>query len=241
MLKCIYAIFDAAHPPHDVDLADAKGLDGAAVYALPYRDIAAAVSDLGRAPLTPGPEVALQYESIIERLMARYCLLPMRFGTLVRNDAAVMGILQKHYPAFIRNLKQVKDRVEYGLKLLWDVERIKGHALVEVRETVPPLNEDSPPKKYLRQKLQEHRGEEALRQKAERVIETIHPPLKALSACSKAKTMITPKIIFDAAYLVATAQQETFIQTVQALDAQQPELEFLLTGPWPPYNFIENL
>jgi hypothetical protein len=246
MLKCIYAILDAANPHHHFDLADLKGLDGAAVYAIPYQDISAAVSDLNGHPLTLSPEVALQYENILDRLMTRYSLLPMRFGTLVKNDPAVIAILQKYYPDLIRNLSQVKDKVEYGVKLLWDLAQISAQIRTRCdNETVPlkgfgRLNEASLHHQYLLKKFQELQFEEALLQKAESVIETIHTPLKELSACSKYQTMITPKIILDATYLVATDQQKTFIHTVQALEDKKPEVKFLLTGPWPPYNFIEN-
>jgi hypothetical protein len=243
---CIYAILDATNPHHQFDFADLEGLDGTAVYAIPYQNIAAAVSELDRPPLTPGPEVALQYENIIDRLMARYPLLPMRFGTLVKNDTEVMAILQKYYPDFIRNLRQIRGKVEYGVKLLWDVAQVSAQIrLLCENETAllkgfRRLNEDSVRHQYLLKKFKEYQFEEALLQKAESIIATIHTPLKELSAFSKYKKMITPKIILDATYLVATEQQETFIHTVKDLVEKAPEVKFLVTGPWPPYNFIEN-
>ena len=42
----------------------------------------------------------------------------------------------------------------------------------------------------------------------------------------------------NAAYLVERAQVAAFRGTVSALAAEHPTLQFLCTGPWPPYNFV---
>ena len=242
-LKCLYAILYSPDPRQHADLAEIEGLDGSAVYAVPYQDISAAVSDIGSHPLKLSNEVALNYESIIERIMEKYPLLPMRFGTLVKDEGEVGALLQKYYADFVNNLQHVQGTLEYGLKLLWDVEQVKSQIRTlyktENGKGFGRVNEDSPHHQYLLKKFKEHHVEDALMKHAESIIAQIHPPLQELSVCSTFKKMITPKIILNAAYLVEREQQETFIHKVEELHEKERDVKFLLTGPWPPYNFTE--
>lgn len=238
-IKCVYAVLDS-NQKLDLGL---KGLDGSSVHSLAYRDISAAVSDIEKERLEVSKEYALVYERIVENLMARYALLPMRFGTLVKDDKDVIAILEKYYDDFVTNLRRVRGKFEYGLKVLWDVEeaslKIKSINEIEDSKGFDQLKGNSPYKKYLLEKLKEHKFEEALMKKAQEIIEDIHRPLKKLSSLSKFKKMATKRIILDAAYLVEKEKKEAFIQRFKELKERRQDLKFLLTGPWPPYNFIK--
>ncbi len=238
-LKCIYAILDSNQKLN----LGFKGLDESFVCTLPYRDISAAVSDIEKDNLKVNEKCAFAYGRIIESIMARYTLLPMRFGTLVKGDKEVIAILEKHYDGFVNNLRQVKGKLEYGLKVLWDVEKISLEIRPGKTEDLKGLDQlkgSSPHKKYILEKLKEHRFEEALMRKAEAIIEGIHNPLEELSFLSKFKKMVTKRIILDAAYLVEKEKKDAFIQRFKELSEGHRDLRFLLTGPWPPYNFIES-
>jgi glycosyltransferase involved in cell wall biosynthesis len=239
-LKCIYAILDSNR---NLDL-DIKGLDGFSVNTLAYKDISAAVSDIEKDDLKVNKECALSYGRIIESIMERCTLLPVRFGTLVKSDREVIGLLEEYYDDFVINLRQVKGKLEYGLKVLWDVEKVNLQIMVlsgkEDSKSLDQLKGDSPYKGYLLKKLKEHKLEEALVKKAQEIIEDIHKPLAELSFLNKFKKMTTKKIILDAAYLVEKEKKDVFVQGFKELSERRQDLKFLLTGPWPPYNFIES-
>ena len=236
-LKCIYAILDT-----DKDLGlDLKGLDDSYVYTLTCKDISAAVSDIDKGNLKVNEECAVAYGKIIENMMREYTLLPMRFGTLVKEDREVIAILEKYYDGFIDNLRQIKGKLEYGLKVLLDIKEagfeINSSSETKDSKSFDRLKGGSPYKKYLLEKLREHKFEEALMGKVGRIIEDIHNPLKELSSLSKFKKMATKRIILDAAYLVEKKKKDVFIQRFKGLCKRHQKLKFLLTGPWPPYNF----
>lgn len=238
MEKCIYAILDCNK---DLDL-DLKGLEGLPVYTIAYKDISAAVSDIEKDKLKVDKECASLYGSIIETIVKRYTLLPMRFGTMVKEDKDVTRILEKYYDGFAANLRQVKDKIEYGLKVLWDAEKanreIRREGRIENSRGIDQLKGDSPYKKYLLGKLKEHKLEEALLKRAEDIVEDVHNPLKGLSSLSKFKKMLTQRIVLDAAYLVEKEKRNAFIDKFKELKKERQDLKFLLTGPWPPYNFV---
>ena len=48
-----------------------------------------------------------------------------------------------------------------------------------------------------------------------------------------------PGIILSAAYLVEQGLWDEFARAVQEQDAAAPNLRFELTGPWPPYDFVQ--
>lgn len=248
MTKCIYAILDF-NPVKDKYISDVnqklefmlKGLEGSFVYSLTYKDISAVVSDVNKNRFKINTENALAYEKIMELLMEKYTLLPMRFGTLVKNDKEATGILQENYDVFVNNLKQVNGKLEYGLKVLWDIENNKLEDDVKDLNKVDESKEGSLYKKYLMDKLKEQKINEAVIKRAEQIIENINKPLADLSFLSKFKKMTTSKLILDAVYLVEEEKKEIFVQKAEELKKTHSNLDFLLTGPWPPYNFVNKM
>ena len=239
--KCIYAILDSGEKS-DLGL---EGLNGSSVYTIAYKDISAAVSDVEKGFMKVSEGKALAYEKIVEDIMIRYDLLPMRFGTLVKNDGEVIGLLQKYYDGFVANLARVKRKLEYGLKILWTAEKhiLEKSAINEGEDSnvFDQLRGNSPSRKYLTEKFKEYRSEKALLKEAERIIEDIHKPLQELSSLSKSRKVSSEKIFFDATYLVEKEKKDAFVERFKKLNGMHRDVKCLLTGPWPPYNFIEQL
>ena len=236
MSKCIYAVLDY----NKKSAIDLKGLDGTGIYSLPYKGISAAVSDMKRDRLKVDNETAAGYARIVEGLMEMHTVLPLRFGTLVKDDSEVAGVLEKYYERFVNNLKLVKGKLEYGLKALLDAEKTTALNEAEDRAGFEQLKGNSPYKKYLIEKLKEHKAGQALIKKADGIIEGVHRPLKELSFLSKFRKMATERIILDAVYLVEAEKKDIFIERFKEIKKKYRDVEFLFTGPWPPYNFIES-
>jgi hypothetical protein len=49
----------------------------------------------------------------------------------------------------------------------------------------------------------------------------------------------TGRRILSAAFLVGRADWVSFVEYADELDADHPEFQFDLTGPWPPYDFVQ--
>jgi hypothetical protein len=224
----MYAITDQPDMPLPVQ----AGLEEAALLAIRCQEIGAVVSPLAARAVTPSEENLWRHEAVVEALMVDRAVLPARFGSLVASAPAVRLALAARYAELVANLGQVRGRVELGARVLWDSDQ-PGHKTSEV---CPKSNGWA----YLMGRLEEERRRQAQRQQAEELARTLDAPLARLSAARVQRTLVTPRLLFDAAYLVDRDRVAAFRQAVEALTAAHPQLHFLCTGPWPPYSFTNN-
>jgi hypothetical protein len=221
----LYAITDRPEMP----LPSGPGLEDAALRNLAYRGIAAVVSPLTTAVMPLTEDNLWRHEAVVEVLMADRAVLPMCFGTVLDNEAAVQAVLATHYADFVASLDRVRGRVELGLRVLWNSEfRIPKS---EIRN----LNSG---RAYLMARLEEERQARAWRERAEALAEELHAPLARLAAESTQQVLITHRLLLTAAYLVERDRVTAFQREVEALSAAYPALRFLCTGPWPAYSFM---
>ncbi len=220
----LYAITDRPELPVPAE----PGLEGTSLFGLAYRDIVAVVSSLDTAKVSPTEDNLWRHEAIVEALMADRAVLPVRFGTVLADEAAVQATLAVHYADFVASLNRVRGRVELSLRVLWDFEfRISNF------EFRPDSGQA-----YLMARLEEERQRQAWRQRAEALAAELHTPLGRLAVESTRQVLVTPRLLLTAAYLVERDQVVAFRQQVEALSPAYPALHFLCTGPWPAYNFV---
>jgi hypothetical protein len=237
----LYAIIDQPEAPVPAE----PGLEGTFLFTLTYQDIAAVASCLTRAEVPPTEDNLWRHEAVVEALMADRAVLPVRFGTLLADDAAVQAMLTAHYADFVASLERVRGRVELSLRVLWEADqpptppsspefpRVPQRHSGELRGT-----QGNSGRAYLLARLEEERQRRAWRQRAEALAGELHTPLAHLAVESTRQVLLTPRLLLTAAYLVERDQVAAFQQEVEALSAAYPALRFLCTGPWPAYNFV---
>src|SRR5512139_3527113 len=101
------------------------------VYTINYRDMAAIISDVPiGAPLDSTRENVLAHERVNESVMREHTVIPMSFGTIFRTREDIVELLRSAYDAFADVLNKMQDKLEFGLKVLWDrdemVKAIEG-------------------------------------------------------------------------------------------------------------------
>ncbi len=256
MVKCCYAILDFTciiEKESNLNISNNsinktglgfKGLYDSYLYCLSYGDIAIAVSEIWDHRLKINKKCILEYEKIIEDLMENYSLLPFRFGTAFEEESEIVKLLKEQYDKFNLNLQRVKNKLEFGLKVMWDYENagqkiIPFSCLKESQKIFDALEGNSPYRKYLANKFKKYKHEEALMKNAENIINDIYPYLEEVSSLSTFKKMLTKKIILDANFLVEKGKEDKFINRIRELEQGRKDLKFLFTGPWPPYNFTD--
>jgi hypothetical protein len=236
--KYVYCIIKAT----DAQKFGAIGLgtEPAEVYTVHYRDIAAVTSD----PPTEVPDATrenvLAHERVNEAVMSSYTVIPMSFGTVFKTREDIVELLRGAYEAFIDVLGKMEDKLEYGLKLLWDRE-------VAVRE----VEKDDEEVRRLKSEISAQRGstyfarmqygrllEAALQTRSERYVNEIFARLRDVSVASRANKPIGDRMIMNAAFLVSRDEEAAFDARVKELGSQYDKLTFRYTGPWPPYNFV---
>src|SRR6187431_871168 len=97
---------------------------GQRVITVAHRDLAAVVSDTPIVIYDPTRENVLAHEFVNETVMKDYTVIPMSFGTVFRSDEDVEELLRSTYKAFSEVLDKMKDKIEFGLKVLWDRDKV---------------------------------------------------------------------------------------------------------------------
>jgi hypothetical protein len=235
----LYAITDRPELPVPTE----PGLEGTSLFSVTHQDIAAVVSPLATAQVPPTEDNVWQHEAVVEALMVDRAVLPVRFGTVLADEAAIRADLAAHYTDFVVNLDRVRGRVELGLRVLWISDFRLPITQSQIEDRKPVLSgaegsEIASGRAYLMARLEEERQVRAWRQRAEALAEELHTPLAQLATESTRQVLITPRLLLTAAYLVERDQVAAFRREVEVLSAAYPALRFLCTGPWPAYNFV---
>src|SRR4051794_28134934 len=97
---------------------------GEMVYSVNHGDIAAVVSKTSVFIFDPTRENALAHEHVIETVMKQHTVIPMSFGTVFRTDDDIKEVLKSIYPSLKDVLKQMAGKLEFGLKVTWDRDRV---------------------------------------------------------------------------------------------------------------------
>ena len=245
MKKIIYAILSTNQSLTEIsDLVNGmKGIMDANLYVLSFNDISIAVSDFTSSKDITNRELAIDFAGVIEALSQQLTLLPVRFGTFIKTDEIVHQLLVNHYDSFLRNLQKVENKCEFGLKVLCDSEtfstKISAQAAAVQVQPHEYFSTDTVHTNYLLEKIKINKLEDSLFQYVDQLIEDISQYLTQINPDSKYKKMVTNSILLDAVFLVKKNKKDEFIQAISTFKQQHDDLQFLLTGSWPPYSFVD--
>ena len=245
MKKIIYAILSTNQSLTEIsDLVNGmKGIMDANLYALSFNDISIAVSDFTPSKDITNRELAIDFAGVIEVLSQHVSLLPVRFGTFIKTDEIVHQLLVNHYDSFLRNLQKVEDKCEFGLKVLCDYEtfsnKISSQAAAVEVQPHEYFSTNTVHTNYLLEKIKINKLEDSLFKYVEQLIEDISQHLTQINPDAKYKKMVTNRILLDAVFLVKKNKKDEFIHAISTFKQQHDDLQFLLTGSWPPYSFVD--
>ncbi|MFC8359088.1 GvpL/GvpF family gas vesicle protein [Streptomyces griseorubiginosus] len=226
------------------------GLGGDPPRLLTHHGLIAVVShvperDFAEAPLRAHLEdlewltaTARTHQLVIDALTAVTTPLPLRLGTVFRDDSGVRTMMEAREEDFHRILDRVQGRVEWGVKVYAESEK---HEREQDKPAQPASGRD-----YLRLRRQQTRATEDSRQKAESFATRMHDMLSAhaedsrLHAPQNAALSGAPgRNVLNAAYLVPRTASEEFVELVDRMKDDTPGMRVELTGPWAAYSFTQ--
>lgn len=216
------------------------GLGGSGVYNVPYRDIGAVVSQIDQVAQARAEGHVLEHEAVVEKLMADFTILPMRFRTLVDGKDDLLSIMHSRYRDFKDNLQRLRNKVEFGVKVIWPADKVKENIAKSLERDGPEMlgPRSSPGTRFMNERFQEHKIDEEFQTRADHFVKVLDTFLGKFAAEKKSKRLKTEKLLLDAAYLVERSQECNFREAFWHIKNAHPGLKFLFSGPWPAYNFI---
>jgi hypothetical protein len=216
------------------------GAQPSEVYTVHYRNLAAVVSDAPLEVLDSTRENVLAHERVNETVMRDYTVIPMSFGTIFKTREDIVELLRSAAEAFGDVLNKMQNKLEFGLKVLWDRDQA-------IRE----LEKDDEDIGRLKLEISSQKGptyfarmqygrlvDAALQARSERYVAEILNELRDVSVASRINKPIGDKVIMNAAFLISRDREAAFDAQVKAVASRFDRLTFKYTGPWPPYNFV---
>lgn len=216
------------------------GVEPAEVHTVNYKDIAAVVSDTPIAVHEPTRANVLAHERVNETVMRDHTVIPMSFGTVFKTRDDIHELLRSAYEAFKDVLVKMEDKLEFGLKILWDRDLIVKELETE-NEDIRRLKSEITSQKgstYFARMQYGRLVDGALQARSERYVQEIFDALRSASVASRANRPIGDRMIVNAAFLVQRDKEAEFDGIVKQIGAKFDKLTFKYTGPWPPYNFV---
>lgn len=228
------------------DLPSIRGVDGVEVRTVFDSGLAAVVGPVvsgsrwgvdarGQADLEALAPKATAHEAVVEAVMERGTVLPMRFGVMFPSLEEISRFLAGRAGEFLERLEALAGRHEWGIT----VTSSPANAAVPMSGRTGEGGRD-----YLSRRREER--DEASRRTDELtgVAAALHDVLLSLAddgVIQPGRLGADGSVpVLRASYLVADADRETFRRAAEdGLAAAPPDLGLAgeLTGPWPPYHF----
>ena len=210
------------------------------VYTVHFKNLAAVVSDAPLEVLDSTRENVLAHERVNETVMREHTVIPMSFGTIFKTREDIVELLRSAAEAFGDVLNKMQNKLEFGLKVLWD----RDQAIREVEhedEDISRLKKEISSQKgptYFARMQYGRLVDAALQSRSERYVAEILDELRDVSVASRVNKPIGDKMIMNAAFLISRDQESAFDAKVKSIASRFDKMTFKYTGPWPPYNFV---
>ncbi|MEU5523727.1 GvpL/GvpF family gas vesicle protein [Streptomyces sp. NPDC047860] len=245
-LRYVYAVCRPFGTPLQAQLT---GVGGDPPRLLTHHGLVAVVSHVPEADFAEEPlrrhledldwltGVARAHQGVIDALTTVTTPLPLRLGTVFRDDSGVRTMVQEREESFLRTLDRLEGRVEWGVKVYVEAER-------EPEASAAPAPKPASGRDYLRQRRTQTKSQDDLWQRAETFATRLHETLSESAEDARLHVPQNPTLsgasgrnVLNAAYLVPRVKSEEFVERVERAKDGVPGIRVELTGPWAAYSF----
>lgn len=209
------------------------GVGGASVSLIEQGDLGAAVSAIDPTAATPDIPRLLSFSKVVEVLHAHRTIVPMRYGCLVDEAGQVIDLLRTRGEDYATILRRLEGCVEMGVRILPPVER------PPLRRDVGPEIESPMGRAYLTDRAARYAQAEAAARALTAPMEQVRRALGGLASLTSADAdcHAGPAHFASLYFLVKREMVESFRDTFRWIE-RTTSAGLLLSGPWPPYNFV---
>ena len=182
------------------------------------------------------------YQSTIEKIMEIHTIIPMKFGTFLKDDQEVIELLDKGENLFIQLLESMDGKIELDVAASWnDINAI----IKEIGETNKEIQDF---KREIAKNTSEDMFQASLRlgaivkkvldEKRQSMQNEITDRLKSLSLEHQSHDLMEDKIVLNCAFLIPKESEDPFDVVLHELDEKyKGAIDFRCVGPLPPYSF----
>ena len=194
-------------------------------------------------------ERAMRHERVVEHFAARGAVVPLRFGTIYLRRERVARMLAEKEGELRAVLARLGGREEWGVNVYCERARLKeviAQVSPRLRELAEQAARAAPGQSYLMGKKIEALRDDETRAEIRRAAAAVEGALASAAEGSarlrvlKSEAGEHGETVAKLAFLVARERFADFRAAAERAAAEHVEHGFRLelTGPWPPYNFV---
>lgn len=217
--------------------AGVRGVHGAQLQCIAQGELVALVSPVAELARVDTPEAVelVAYERVIRSQHAVADVVPMRFGSVLPDEAAVRAHLDEQRAAYLRSLARVAGCVEMGVRALVSVP----HSPVAPEPAANPSARSGVD--YLKARQRRHSAESQLRDQCTMLEQSLLSMVASL--CREHRVELAPArsgvpTLCSVYFLVPREQVPAFRAALSPV-TDGDSARATLSGPWPPFNFVD--
>ncbi|MBU4121899.1 MAG: GvpL/GvpF family gas vesicle protein [Proteobacteria bacterium] len=242
-----YLVYGVVKEPAVVG-ASMTGAKGRPVFFVAGHGLCAAVSELDVEEGAPPVSELLVYSRVVEDLHRVQAVVPMRYGCFLNGMKAIRNALKERRRQYETLLVQLAGHVEMGIRILlpgkeWRPryeEAMKGRdALSSAGTTAQPKDEPSVDgRAYLALRKVHYQMHDETLQGRQALIDRFLQAFSGLYARHRTETETkNGAVILSLYFLTPESKVNRFREAFERV-AENGDAKALLSGPWPPYNFV---
>jgi gas vesicle protein GvpL/GvpF len=235
LLYCIFRTKEQSRLPSPC------GVGGQHISVVAHNGLSAALSDLTQPNGLTTLSGILAYETVVESFYRDQTVIPVRYGCLLEDSSEAIELLEKNLAGYSGLLGELEGLGEMGVRIL-----LEGSETGPERDNAPCPSGSLPfvesvGARYVAARREHYARLYPTSPAWDSVAERFSGSLSRLSVRHKLELPNGPrKGILSLYFLVPRAAVEAFRQAVREVQRAEP-IKLLLSGPWPPYSFVDAL
>jgi hypothetical protein len=191
--------------------------------------------------------VARGHEAALDELCSQTTVIPMRMCTVYQTESRLREMLQREREPLTEAIEHLEGKREWGVQAFLHRDRASLSVGGDECSGSPGGSSGSAGAAYMQRRRRERDSEVQLERLVAEAAEEIHDSLAAAAVDSALNSPQRPEatgrraeMVLNGVYLVEDQAKEAFDDRVRELQSNfsSTGLELLVTGPWPPYNFL---
>jgi hypothetical protein len=186
---------------------------------------------------------AVAHQAVVESFIGARAVLPMKLFTIFAGDARALDHVRQDRRRIDALVKRVANHLEWGVRVILKRSRAASGPHPAARTTARPEGGAA----YLTKKKAQRDTVAELKARARETVAALYDRLAARSRFARRRAASElpaqgGSLLLDAAFLVSRTRATAFRGLVgrQARLLERQGYGVTLTGPWPPYSFIQD-
>jgi Gas vesicle synthesis protein GvpL/GvpF len=226
------------------------GVRNQPIFKISHKDLTAVVSNFSLKQLKADIDDVVAHQKVVETMRKEFgtTILPVRFGTILKNQQEVTILLSRSYNEYKSKLLKFSGKDEFGIKILItdaakeklkDLAESESEQIKKIKDNISSLSNVKPGSDYLLKLSLNDAIKNEISKKREQLALEIHQQFAQISVETTLLKADIEQIILNAAYLVDKNSSMNFESKLTELKKEYGStgLVFHISGPWAPYSF----